>query len=126
MSIHSRYRFPFAAYPAVRLVLLFAIGITVDFHLDLSSTLWIGLTTAVITLFVILSWFNRRTLKAHLYYATLACYLLAVLSFGGSWHAIFNKQDPPPTAAESNRDTREELRVSRKVSSINPRLPANT
>src|SRR5699024_1006286 len=83
-------------------------------------TLWIGLTAAVITLFVILSWFNRRTLKTHLYYATLACYLLTVPSFGGSWHAIFNKQDPPPAAAVFNSYTWEELRFSGKVSRIKP------
>src|SRR5699024_6708970 len=99
MSIHAKYRFPFAAYPAVRLVLLFAAGITLDFYWDLNSVLWIGLTAALIALFVVLSWLNRRTIKTQLYYGTLACYLLAVLSFGGSWYAIFNKQEPPATAA---------------------------
>src|SRR5699024_906298 len=114
MSIHSKYRFPFAAYPAVRLVLLFAIGITLDLHLDLDSILWSSLTATLIVLFVVLTWFHRRTLKTHLYYGTLACYLLAVLGFGGSWHAIFNKQDPPPTAAVFNRYIWEELRFSGK------------
>src|SRR5699024_9515812 len=120
MSIHSTYRFPFAAYPAVRLVLLLTAGITLDFHLDIQSGLWIGITAAMITAFILLDWVNRRTLKTRFYYGALTCYLLATIGFGGAWHALFNDQDTPPAATALNSYTWDELRFSGEVYRIKP------
>lgn len=111
MNIHQSYRFPFASYPAARLVLLFAAGIVVDFYIDIESPLllWFAFFGFLAIVYTGSEFINHRTLKTGAYRLTVGCYLCSVVCFGGVWHALFNNQHTPAEAEIINTYTWKEL-----------------
>lgn len=116
----STYRFPFAAYPAVRLVLLFAGGLILDYYLDIIAFVWVGVVAALGIGMFLSSRFNREALNTGLYNQEIICYLLLIISFGGAWHALFNHQESPAAARVVNYYTWDDLQFSGKVYRIQP------
>lgn len=120
MSIHQPYQFPFASYPAVRLALLFATGIILDFYLDASPLLWFILFGCSALCYSLCEYISHRTLQIGAYYWTVGCYLCIVIGFGGTWHGLFNNQDPPAKASAINAYTWQQLSFSGEVYRIKP------
>lgn len=120
MTIHQSYQFPFASYPAVRLVLFFAAGIVVDFYVDIEDPLllWFIFFGFLATLYTLSEFINHRTLKTGAYHLTVGCYLCSVLCFGGIWHALFNNQHIPAEAKIINTYTWKELSFRGEVYKI--------
>lgn len=118
MAIHQTYRFPFASYPAVRLALLMAAGITIDYQLQSSATLWISLFATLFILYLIAEWIYQRDLKSRAYNIALLCYLGMIISFGGCWHSLFNDRQPPTEARVLEAYTWQELTFEGTVQQI--------
>ncbi|WP_073064795.1 DNA internalization-related competence protein ComEC/Rec2 [Fodinibius roseus] len=125
MTIHQTYQFPFASYPAVRLALLFAAGIIMDFHIDGEPFWWFGLFGFSSLFYALCEERHRQTLKTRLYHGTVGFYLCAVVCFGGAWHAAFNVQDMPPEAEILYSYTWQELSFRGEVYRIQPTRTGN-
>lgn len=125
MNIHETYQFPFASYPAVRLVLLFAVGIIMDFHVDGEPFWWFCLFGFSSLFYALCERIHRQTLKTRLYRGTIGFYLCAVLCFGGAWHALFNMQDAPAEAEIINSYTWQELSFRGEVYRMQPTRTGN-
>lgn len=120
MNIHQAYRFPFASYPAVRLMLLITAGIVVDFYVDGEPMLWFSLFGLLILSYLLSEFIHRRTLRTLIYYFAIGFYLCSVICFGGAWHALFNNQDVSTEAEIINTYTWKELSFKGEVYGIRP------
>jgi len=118
VSIHQKYRFPFASYPAVRLALLIAVGITLDYQLTLTSLQWIISFGALGLFYATAELIYQRRLKSRAYNVAILCYLGMAVTFGGSWHSLFDYRQPPTEAKVVNKYTWEELTFEGRVKQI--------
>lgn len=98
MNGYQKYRFPFASYPAVRLVILIAAGIILDYHLDISSQTWAVIFVLTGGIYILSEITFHYLLRPSIYAITMFFYLGTVLSFGGAWHSLFDYRDLPPAA----------------------------
>ncbi|HEX6981638.1 MAG TPA: DNA internalization-related competence protein ComEC/Rec2 [Balneolaceae bacterium] len=103
------YRFPFASYPAIRLALLFAAGIIIDYHFKIPAKLWIAIFALSVILYFSGEIIHQKRLKTRAYHLAIAGYLLGVMAFGGAWHSIFNHQKVPIEGQVINKYTWQEL-----------------
>ncbi len=101
--INTSYRFPFAAYPAIRLVLLFAAGVTVDYHLEGMRQTWAWLFFGTVILYLVGELIHAKFLNTAIHHASLLFYLCAVICFGGLWHSLFDARDVPVEAETINK-----------------------
>lgn len=92
MGSNVKYQFPFARYPAVRIVLLMTTGIVIDRFFEFLTFSWIGLFFLTTTIFFCSTRYLRRRYSFYLYQLVVCSYLLLVMAFGGSWHSLWNKQ----------------------------------
>lgn len=98
MSSNFPYQFPFAKYPAVRLVLLFITGILIAVNLSIGITYW-GIGFAIIlSVLIITEFFFRKTLGPSTLYIVTTCYLTGIIIFGGLWQTIFDLKEQPASA----------------------------
>ncbi|HET6528465.1 MAG TPA: ComEC/Rec2 family competence protein, partial [Balneolaceae bacterium] len=118
VSIRKTYRFPFASYPAIRLALLFAAGIILDFQFDILPALWIAIFAFSAILYLSGEAIYQKTLKTSAYHFAIAGYLVGVMAFGGAWHSIFNHQKVPVEVQVINKYTWQELTFSGEVYEI--------
>ncbi|TYP93849.1 competence protein ComEC [Fodinibius salinus] len=118
MEIKQSYQFPFASYPAVRLLLLMAAGILLDYHLQVSSYIWLGLFATSASIYLLSEYFYQEFLKAGLYNTAICCYLILIIAFGASWHSFFDYRTPPEEAQILNAYTWKELTFSGTVHQI--------
>ena len=116
----NTYRFPFASYPAIRLVLAFATGIITNFYLDLNPLWWFFSFGFSISSLAFLDFSQRRKLKIAYHDLAVLCYLTAVICFGGAWHALYNNQDKPVRTDIIEAYTWNDLQFSGKVYQIKP------
>jgi len=93
------YRFPFSSYPAVRLAILIAIGITADYFIDINPTFWFSLTVVLFIGYVISESVYQKSLGTHSYNTAIVCYLGLLIAFGSIWHSLYDYRDLP---VESN------------------------
>ncbi|MGM0545620.1 MAG: DNA internalization-related competence protein ComEC/Rec2 [Bacteroidota bacterium] len=118
MSSHQTYQFPFASYPAVRLAVLLAAGIIIDYQLDPSITVWLlffgicGLTYLTAELFY------QRSLHGALYSTTIVAYLALIVCFGGTWHSLWDYRSEPHHGQVINTYTWDELTFSGDIQQI--------
>ncbi len=118
MSIHQKYRFPFASYPAVRLAILIAAGIVLDYQLGISTAAWLCIFAPAALINITGETIYQKKLKSNAYNLTLTCYLLMIVSFGGTWHSMFDYREPPVEAEVLNTYTWEDLTISGTVKQI--------
>lgn len=118
MSIHEKYRFPFASYPAARLAILIAAGIVLDYHLGISTAVWICIFAPAALIYIIGETTYQRKLRSNVYNLTIICYLLMIVSFGGTWHSMFDYREPQVEAEVLNTYTWEDLTISGTVKQI--------
>ena len=118
MGIHQTYQFPFASYPAVRLVLLLAMGIIIDYQADPHIYSWIFLFLTTTTIYAITEYYYNRSIKSLIYSVVILSYLSVIISFGGVWHALFDDLSVPQQANVVNSYTWEELTFSGDIQQI--------
>jgi len=92
---YSSYSFPFASYPAVRIVLLFTAGILLDWQFDTALKIWLTVLTLLISGFFLANYISGRSLEPIYYYVSIFLYLLAIIFFGGFWHSIWSNKSSP-------------------------------
>lgn len=82
MEHKKPYQFPFARYPAVRILLLLVLGITLASRLNLEIHTWIIVLFTVLAVLLTTNYLSGHSTNMGLYYGSLAAYLLAILFFG--------------------------------------------
>lgn len=118
MTTHQKYRFPFASYPAVRLALLMAVGIILDYQLNLAMLPWIISFGVLALIYLTAELVYQRELKSQAYNMAIVCYLGMIIAFGGTWHALLDSRQPPTQAKVINKYTWEELTFEGRVQQI--------
>jgi competence protein ComEC len=118
VTIHQKYRFPFASYPAVRLILLMATGIAIDYHFNPDTFAWSIVFGTLICGYVCGEIIYQKSLKSQPYNLALICFLGMVLSFGGLWHSYFDYRQVPTEAQVINRYTWEELKFQGSIQQV--------
>ena len=118
MDINQKYRFPFASYPAVRLVLLIVAGILVDYHFTIPSTVWVGIFSCFALLYWGFELLHNYYFRPSLSRSAIACYLILILAFGGLWHSFYDYRESPTEATVLNSYTWQELTFSGTVGQI--------
>ncbi|WP_176466193.1 DNA internalization-related competence protein ComEC/Rec2 [Aliifodinibius salipaludis] len=118
MSIHQTYQFPFASYPAIRITLLLAAGIIVDYQADLSLSVWTLIFGFAAIFYLIAEVTYRKSLDSRTYNIAILSYLGLILSFGGTWHSFWDYRDLPEEAQVINTYTWEELTFSGNIHQI--------
>ena len=113
------YQFPFVRYPALRIVLLFAFGIVIAAHTDISIGFWAGLLAAVASTLLITERLHRRTLSTRLLHLILGCYLALIIAFGGLWQTIFDRDVKPTSAQLLSAYQWEEVDINGTIYNIN-------
>lgn len=86
------YQFPFAKYPAVRLVLLLIAGILLNKYLHCDPWIWATAFLSVVVCYRYLEHIYSASLNTGIYRGIISSYLLAVVLFGACWHSIHNRQ----------------------------------
>lgn len=125
MSSQPSYRFPFASFPAVRLVLLFAAGIILDARIQPSLLTWGLLMSVSVSGYLFCEYRHHRTMAARTYYGILGFYLCTLLCFGGLWHTLFNMQRAPIAADVINAYRWEALAFKGEIEHIKPSASGN-
>lgn len=118
MSDHQTYRFPFASYPAVRLVLLMVLGITIDYHVNFPPFGWVAAFGFLAALYFGGEVSYQRSLKSHAYNTAIFCFLGMIICFGGTWHSLFDFRQPPNEAEILSTYTWEELAFNGTIQQI--------
>jgi len=118
VGIHQTYQFPFASYPAVRIALLLALGIIVDYQVDPTLSGWALIFGVAALLYLISEIAFRKTLNNHIYTLVILSYLGIIVSFGGTWHSFWDYRDRPEKAKVINAYTWEELRFSGTIQQL--------
>ncbi|MDZ7659891.1 DNA internalization-related competence protein ComEC/Rec2 [Fodinibius sp.] len=118
MSIHQTYQFPFASYPAVRIVLLLAAGIIVDYQVDPTLSVWAFIFVCATILYLISEISYHKSLHSRVYTILILSYLGIIISFGGTWHSLWDYRDLPHEAQVINTYTWEELIFSGSIQQI--------
>ena len=118
MGIRQTYQFPFASYPAIRIALLLAAGIIVDYQLDPALSIWALLFGCATSLYLITEIIYRKSLNNHAYTLVILSYLGIILSFGGTWHSLWDHRDLPHEGVVINSYTWEELTFSGSIQQI--------
>lgn len=88
MRRSTKYQFPFAKYPAVRLALLFSAGIIFNSYIQLSLWVWLLLLFLSVIMYGIIEHQYRYGVNRALYSMVVTCYLSTVFIFGGFWHSF--------------------------------------
>jgi len=118
VGIHQIYQFPFASYPAVRIALLLALGIIVDYQVDPTLSGWALIFGVAALLYLISEIAFRKTLNNHIDTLVILSYLGIIVSFGGTWHSFWDYRDRPEKAKVINAYTWEELRFSGTIQQL--------
>lgn len=118
MGTKQTYQFPFASFPAVRLVLLMGLGITLDYHWDFNSSFWLILFGFSAAGYFTGELIYGKSLKARAYNAAMIFYLGMILAFGAVWHSFFDFREAPSEAQVLNTYTWEELTFEGTVQQI--------
>ncbi|MFH5832282.1 DNA internalization-related competence protein ComEC/Rec2 [Halalkalibaculum sp. DA384] len=120
MRGQSTYQFPFEKYPAVRIALLFAAGITVDYYFNLSLSLTVGLLVPAVVLLFAVEFKSTATLNPLFHQLSVGTYLLLVFLFGMAWHSIHDKLDRPEAADILEAYTWDQISAKGSVYNIKP------
>ena len=113
------YQFPFARYPALRIALALALGISVANWLDPNLWLILLLLALVGGLYLFSQSRYRQTLSSGWYTAVIVCYLAVLGLFGASRWGFQQYNRADQTANELNRFYRwESLDVSGSVRAV--------
>lgn len=88
MNGFSQYQFPFARYPAVRIVLLMSAGIVTSYYFFFDSYIWTILLGTVLFLTYWLRKISHNSLNVGLYYFMVGSYLCTLFLFGATWHSM--------------------------------------
>ena len=118
VSIHRTYQFPFASYPAIRIALLLAAAIIVDYQVDPTLLFWILIFGSAAIVYLIAEISYRKSLNSHIYSIVMLSYLGFIISFGGTWHSFWDYRDPPHEAKVINTYTWEELIFNGSIQQI--------
>lgn len=118
VNSHQTYQFPFASYPAVRIALLMAAGIILDYLVDLTLPFWILIFGFTAIVYVVSEVSYRRSLNSRVYSIVILSYLGIIISFGGTWHSFWDYRDLPEEAGVINAYTWEELTFSGSIQQI--------
>lgn len=94
MAAYTRdtYKFPFARYPAVRLVLLIGAGIVIARQHWVPASWWLWSILALLATYVVSNQLYRRNMLMNLHVLSLLAYLLLMISFGAYWYEMYNRQ----------------------------------
>ncbi|WP_171032888.1 DNA internalization-related competence protein ComEC/Rec2 [Fodinibius saliphilus] len=109
MDSRQTYHFPFASYPAIRLLLLLACGIIIDYHTHLSTLIWALAFGIIATIYIVSEWHHQSSLRTSSFRIAICCYLGLVVAFGGFWHSLFDYRDSPTHAKIINSYTWQDL-----------------
>lgn len=91
----QHYQFPFAKYPAIRLVLLFAAGILLASYTAVGLHFWLTALAFVLLVIIILEITTHHKNSLPLFYITICCYLATLILFGATWQTLFNHTEKP-------------------------------
>ena len=91
MGDQNSYQFPFAAYPALRLLVLFATGIATAHLLETVTLQFTLIGTGLVVLFWLAAEFiqKRKNLLVGSYIAII-CYCLLIFLSGAFWYSLQN------------------------------------
>lgn len=120
MSHCKTYQFPFARYPAVRIVLLFAGGIVLNFYIDVPLVGVILLFIGIGTFFFVTEFKSSETLSPAFHRTSVAGYLILIFLFGTIWHALNNETSRPISAEIMPVFEWEEIGITGTVYNIKP------
>ncbi|MDX1586740.1 MAG: hypothetical protein R3222_08345, partial [Balneolaceae bacterium] len=81
-NLTNTFRFPYAKYPAVRVILLLAGGILLSDHVGIGSGLWAFLLASTLLLLVLNIFLLMPRFSFQLYHFTVFCYLASIFLFG--------------------------------------------
>ncbi len=120
MGKHSTYRFPFAKYPAVRIVLLFAGGIVLATYTVIDLKYWLIALVAILLIGISTDFANRKKATLSLAQITVGCYLLALILFGAAWQTLFHQKQQPASARLLSAYTWEQVMFQGTVQQVDP------
>ncbi|MDZ7691695.1 MAG: DUF4131 domain-containing protein [Balneolaceae bacterium] len=120
MSARNTYQFPFASYPAVRIVLLFAAGIICHNYLVVSLMLTGSLIAFLIGLYLFARWRFRKKLDSGFHHASIVVYLLLIFLLGLFWANQHDQSSEPESTRILQAFTWEEIEVWGMVYNIKP------
>ncbi|WP_445664175.1 DNA internalization-related competence protein ComEC/Rec2 [Fodinibius sp. AD559] len=118
MSIRQTYQFPFASYPAIRIVLLLAGGIILDYQIDPTLSIWAFIFGCATILYLVTEIIYRKSLNSRVYNIAILSYLGIIFSFGGTWHSFWDYRDLPQEAQVINTYTWQELTFNGSIQQI--------
>ncbi|HYW35221.1 MAG TPA: DNA internalization-related competence protein ComEC/Rec2 [Balneolaceae bacterium] len=98
MNQKLSYRFPFAKYPAIRLALLLAAGITLSKYAHPGLNMWGIIFFTVVTIWIVAEYLSHRIIKIPLNSLAIISYLGCVVCFGALWHSRFRRSHAPASA----------------------------
>ncbi len=114
MAPYHSYQFPFARYPAVRIVLLLTAGIILSEYLPMPALSWALLFILLLGGRAVTSLLSQRSLSMSCYYLTISLYILLIIAFGGAWFKFHPslRDHPPPSKLLLDRYTWEQVTVT--------------
>jgi hypothetical protein len=93
-------------------------GIVLDYQLGISTSIWICIFAPAAAIYFTAEIIYQNKLKSNAYNLALICYLLMLVSFGGTWHSMFDYRERPVEAEVLNTYTWENLTISGTVRQI--------
>lgn len=88
MDRQQPYQFPFARFPAVRILLLLSAGIIADYYTEIPTYIWAGTLLLNGTGFLLFQFGTRNSLYLRYYQLSILMYLVTLFLFGAGWHSL--------------------------------------
>lgn len=88
MGPNQPYQFPFARYPAVRILLIMILGIVSAYRLQLALHVWVISLIVVVALFIYFNYRSDRSLHLKFYFRAQTMYLISIFLFGAAWYSL--------------------------------------
>ena len=95
-----------------------ATGIILDYHFSIPTLFWIILCGFSAGGYFLSEIIYNKKFSNRLYVTTIFCYLGIIISFGGTWHSLFDYREQPVEAKALETYTWQELTFSGKVQQI--------
>jgi len=88
MGPNQPYQFPFARYPAVRILLIMILGIVSAYRLQLTLHVWVISLIVVVALFIYFNYRSDRSLHLKFYFRAQTMYLISIFLFSAAWYSL--------------------------------------
>ncbi len=118
MGPKQPYQFPFAKYPAVRILLIMILGIVSAYRLQIAMYVWLIPLIAVIVLFFHFNYRSDRSLHFKFYFRAQTMYLISIFLFSAAWYSLTISRGESLTKALLETYTWEEVEFKGELRQI--------